>query len=60
MNKVGRGPQKDATYQISNLYAIQFQRKKKLEMGFFVPIFQLVIPGAGPVLTKRALYEQIC
>ena len=27
MNKLGRGPQ-DVTYRISNLYAIQFQRKK--------------------------------
>ena len=54
MNKLGRGPQGDATLQISNLYAIQFQRKKKLKMGFYVPMFQLVTPKAGPVLTPGA------
>ena len=31
------GPQGDAIYQISNLYANQFQRRKILRMGFFVP-----------------------
>ena len=56
--QTGRGPQGDATYQISNLYAIQFQRKKNLKMGFFVPMFQLVTPGVGPVLTPGASYEQ--
>ena len=58
MNKVGRGPQGDATYQISNLYAIMYQRKKNLKMGFFVPMFQLVTPGAEPVLTPGASYEK--
>ena len=59
MNKFGRGPQGDATYQISNLYAIQFQRRKILKMGFFVLMFQLVTPlGEGPVLTTGASYEQ--
>ena len=58
MNKLGRGLQGDATYQISNLYAIQFHRKKILKMGFFVPMFQLVTPGVGPVLTPGASYEQ--
>ena len=28
MNKLGRGPQGNATYQISNLYAIQFERNR--------------------------------
>ena len=55
----GRGPQGDVTYQISNLYAIQFQRRKILKMGFFVPMFQLVTPGVGPVLTPGASYEQV-
>ena len=47
INKLGRGPQGDATYQISNLYAIQFQKRKILKMGFFVPMFQFVTPGAS-------------
>ena len=34
-------------YQISNLYAIQYQRRKILKMGFFVPMFQLVTPEQG-------------
>ena len=33
MNKLCRGPQGDATYQISNLYAFKFQRKKNFEEG---------------------------
>ena len=34
MNKLGRGPQGDAAYQISKLYAFQFQRRI-LKIGFF-------------------------
>ena len=56
--QLGRGPQGDATYQILNLYTIQYQRRKILNMSFFVPMFQLVTPGAGPVLTPGASYEQ--
>ena len=59
MKKLGWGPQGDATNQISNLYAIQFQKEKKLKMGFFVPMFQLVTPGAGSGLTPGASYEKI-
>ena len=58
MNKFCRGPQGDATYKISNLYAFQFQRKRILKIGFFVPMFWLVTPGAGLVLTPGASYEQ--
>ena len=57
MNKLGRGSLGDATYQISNLYAIQFQRRKILKMCFFVPMFQLMTPGEGPVLIPGASYE---
>ena len=52
MYKFGRGPQGDATYQISNLYAIQYQRRIILKM------FQLVTPWTGPVLTPGASYEK--
>ena len=58
MNKLGRGPQGDAKNQISKLYTFQFQRKRILKMGFFVPMFQLVTPGLGPILTLGASYEQ--
>ena len=43
-------------YQIST--PSSFREEKKLKMGFFVPMFQLVTPGNGPVLTPGALYEQ--
>ena len=49
MNKLGRGPQGDAKSKMSKLYAFQFQRRRILKMGFFVPMFQLVTPGVGPV-----------
>ena len=58
MNKIGKGPQRDAKYQISKLLSFQFQRRRILKLVFFVPMFQLVTPGAGPVLTPRATYEQ--
>ena len=54
---LGRGPQGDATYKISNLYASQFQRRI-LKIGFFVPMFRFVTPGVGLVLTPVASYEQ--
>ena len=57
MNKLGRGPQGDAKNQISKLYAFQFQRRI-LKIGFFAPVFQLVTPGVGPILTPGASYEQ--
>ena len=60
MNKHGRGPQGDATYKISNFYAFQFQRRRIFKIGFFVPMFQLVTPGVGLVLTPGASYEQLC
>ena len=56
--ELGRGPHGDATYQISNLYAFQFQRRRILKIGFFVPMFQLMTPKVGPVLSPGASYEQ--
>ena len=56
--KLGRGQQGDAKNQISKLYAFQFQRRRILKMGFFVPMFQLVTPGVGPILTLGASSKQ--
>ena len=43
---------------ISKLYAFQFQRKRILKIGFFVPMFQLVTPGVGPIFTPGASSKQ--
>ena len=58
MNKLGRGPLGDVTYQISKLQAFHFQRRRILKFSFFVPTVQLVTPRAGPVLTLGASCEQ--
>ena len=57
MNKIDKGPQRDAKYQISKLSSFKFQRRI-LKLVFFVPMFQLVTLGAGPVLTPQVSYEQ--
>ena len=54
MNRLGKGAQGDAKNQVSKLYAFQFHQK----MGFFVPMFHLVIPGVDQILTPGASYEQ--
>ena len=60
IGKFGRGPQWDAIYQISKLWAFQFQRRRILKFSFFVAMFHTcdLPPGAGPVLTQGASYEQ--
>ena len=63
MNKLGRGALGNATYQISKFQAFQFQRGRILKLVFFVPMsttpmFHLVTPEAGPILTPWASYEQ--
>ena len=57
VNKIDKGLQGDATYQKSKLYLFQFQRRRILKLVFFVPIFQLVTPGVGSVLTPKESYE---
>ena len=52
MNKHGRGPLGDATNQISKFYGFQFQSRRILKFAFFVPMFQFVIPAAGPDLIQ--------
>ena len=53
INKIDKGLQGNATYQKSKLYPFQFQRRRILKLAFFVPMFQLVTPGVGPVLTPK-------
>ena len=57
MNKIDKGLQGDATYRKSKLYPFQFQKRRILKLVFFVPMFQLVTPGVGPVLTPKESYE---
>ena len=58
-----RGPQGDTAYEISKLYAFQFQRRIILEMGFFVPKFRIVSSRGikmniiGRSLLKDATYQ---
>ena len=51
--KIDKGLQGDATYQKSMLYPFQFQRKRILKLVFFLPMFQLLTPMVGSVLTPR-------
>ena len=37
MNKIGRGPQGDAIYQISGLLGLPVSEKKNFEVCLFVP-----------------------
>ena len=55
MNTLGRGPQGGAAYQISKLYAFQFQKRRILKMGFFVPIFQNVTPQIRASFDPRGI-----
>ena len=58
MNKLNKGLRGDATYQISKLYAVQFQRRRTLKFFFFVPMFQTCDPGRGPILAPGASNKQ--
>ena len=58
MTKLGRGALGNTTYQISKLHAFQFQRGRILKLVCFVPMFHVVTPGAGPILTIGASDEQ--
>ena len=58
MNILSRGPLGHATYQISNLYAFQVQRKRILKFSFFVHVFQFCDIWVGPDLNLGVSYEQ--
>ena len=55
VNKIDKGLQGDATYRKSKLYLFQLQRRRILKFVFFVPMFQLVTPGVGSVLTPKGI-----
>ena len=57
VNKIDKGLQGDATYRKSKLYLFQFQRRRILKLVFFVPMFQLVNPWVGSVLTPKESHE---
>ena len=52
MNKHGRGPQREAIYQIRKLWAFKFQIRRILKFSFFVPMFQIVTSMAGHNMNK--------
>ena len=58
MNNLGRGPQGDATYKISKLYAFYFKRRKILKFSFFVPMFQSC-ESPHPRSTRRCYIPNI-
>ena len=51
MYKLGGGPLIDTTYRISMLCAFQRPRKGLLKFSTFFPMFKLVTPVTGPVLS---------
>ena len=51
MNKIDNGLQGITTYQKFKFYPFQFQGRRILKLVFFVPMFKLVTPGVGSVLT---------
>ena len=55
VNKLGRGPLGDSTYQISKLYGFQFQRRRILKISFIVPMFELVAPRGGTSFIPRGI-----
>ena len=58
INRLDRGSYGDAYYEISKFYLFQFKTRRILKLVFFGPMFQLVTPGVGPVLTSEASYEK--
>ena len=55
MNELGRGQQGDATYKISKLWAIQFQRRRIIKFSFLVPMFNVWRSGRGQFKTRGIL-----
>ena len=53
VNKIDLGLRVDVTYRKSKPYPFKFQRRRILNLVFFVPMFQLVTPGLGSVLTPK-------
>ena len=57
MNNLGRGPLGDTTYKISKLCTFVVS-EKKFKVFLLCSRFELVTPGAGPVLTPGTSYDQ--
>ena len=56
--ELGRSPQGDATYQISNLYAIQFQKRKIFEDGLLFSYVPTCDPWGWASFDPEPSYEQ--
>ena len=55
MNKLGRGPQGDAIYQISKLQAFQFSEKKNFEIFFLCSYAPTCDPRGRPNFDPRGI-----
>ena len=55
LNRLGRGPLGDATYQISKLCTFLFQRRRFLKFSVFVPMFQYCDPRGGVIFDPRGI-----
>ena len=57
MNKLGRGPQGDATYQIFKALRLQVLEKKNFEDGLLCSYVPTCDPRTWSILTPGASYE---
>ena len=48
LNKLGRGPLGDATYQIPMLYTLWFQTRRFFSCFYILAYVKHVTPGVGP------------
>ena len=60
LNKLGRGPLGDATYQISRLWALWFQRRRFFFNVFpYISLWKQCDPGAGPFSAKGHNFNKL-
>ena len=55
MNTIDRGPEGDAQYQMSKLYAFQFQRRKFLKLGLLCFYVLICDPQGGLSFDPRGI-----
>ena len=58
MNKLGRDSLGNANIKYQSPMPPSFRVEESLNFAFFVPMFHLVTPGVGLILTQGASYEE--